>query len=117
MAALRGAADWDGAALRDRLCVPGSLPLSHCSAGQRRRAELLAALAGDPRVLLLDETFAHLDDHGCEVLRGLVEEWRADGCVVLVHHGVPPGAGRLHRRARVSAAAEWSPRTVRSVTS
>ena len=90
LAALRGRPDWDGEAVRARLDVPGGLPLAHCSAGQRRRAELLAALAGDPSVLLLDETFAHLDGPGCAALVALVEGWRASRCVVMVHHGEPP---------------------------
>ena len=90
LAALRGAPGWDGERVRRRLDVPGGLPLGHCSAGQRKLGELLAALAGDPDVLLLDEPFANLDpDHRARVV-DMVEGLRADRVIVLTTHGPPP---------------------------
>jgi ABC-2 type transport system ATP-binding protein len=90
LAAIRGAPRWDGDALRERLDVPGPLPLGHCSAGQRRLAELLAAAAGDPPVMLLDEPFANLDpDHLARVVR-VLEDWRSDRVVLLTSHTTPP---------------------------
>jgi ABC-2 type transport system ATP-binding protein len=92
LAALRAAPNWDGHALREALELPGGLALRHCSAGQRRRAELLAGMAGDPAVLLLDETPAHLDVASQSLLVSWLEAWRANRVVVLVHHGEPPVA-------------------------
>jgi len=90
LAALRGAPRWDGDALRRRLDVPGHLPLAHCSAGQRRLAELLAALAGDPPVLLLDEPFANLDPAHVDRVVEVLEELRSERVMVLTTHGPPP---------------------------
>ncbi|MEQ1572233.1 MAG: ATP-binding cassette domain-containing protein [Myxococcota bacterium] len=90
LAALRGAPGWDGAALRTALDLPGELPLGHCSAGQRRRAELLAAAAGDPPVLLLDEPFANLDPDATARVAACLERWRSDRVVVVTSHGPLP---------------------------
>jgi len=90
LAAIRRAPRWDGEMLRRALDVPGGLPLGHCSAGQRRLAELLACLAGDPDVLLLDEPFANLDpDHVARVV-AVIEGLRHERAVVLTTHGPPP---------------------------
>jgi ABC-2 type transport system ATP-binding protein len=86
MAALRGAPKWDGAPLRDALGLPGGLQLVACSAGQRHRAELLAALAGDPAVLLLDEPLATLDVASVAQVRGMLRELAATRVVVVTSH-------------------------------
>jgi ABC-2 type transport system ATP-binding protein len=90
LAAIRGAPRWDGDALRIRLDVPGALPMGHCSAGQRRLAELLAAAAGDPPVLLLDEPFANLDPEHVDRLVAVLEDWRAERVLLLTSHSPPP---------------------------
>lgn len=90
LAAIRRAPRWDGAGLRDRLGVPGGLPLGHCSAGQRRLAELVAAAAGDPPVMLLDEPFANLDPVSTARVAEAIEGWRADRVVVVTSHGPLP---------------------------
>ena len=90
LAALRRCPGWAGEPWRDALQIPGSLRLDHASSGQRRRAELLAALAGDPPVLLLDETFAHLDVEGARWLREQLGAWRTERVVLMTHHGDPP---------------------------
>lgn len=87
MARLRGAPRWNGVALRDRLGLPGDVRLNQTSTGMRRKAELLAALAGDPLFLLLDETLANLDS---AILPVVLEEVRARPTVVIVHHGQLP---------------------------
>lgn len=53
-ASLRGAPNWDGKPHCEALEPDPTLPLGHASAGQRRKAELICGLAGDPAVLLLD---------------------------------------------------------------
>lgn len=90
LAAIRGVPDWDGTPVRERLGVPGDLLLGHCSAGQRRLAELLAALAGEPVVLLLDEPFANLDPTSTARLVAEIEARRARAVVLLTQHSVPP---------------------------
>jgi ABC-type multidrug transport system ATPase subunit len=90
LAALRGRPDWDGASLRDALGLPGALQLGQCSAGQRRRAELLAGAAGDPEVMLLDEPFANLDPEAIGRVAACLERWRGDRVVVVTSHGPVP---------------------------
>lgn len=86
LAALRGRPRWDGRALRSQLGLDGAMRLSSASAGQRCRAELLAALAGDPTVLLLDEPFSHLDPGSTQVLNQLLDGYRATRTVLLISH-------------------------------
>lgn len=90
MAGLRGRPDWAGAALQDRFGLPGTRPLDRLSVGQRRKAELLAALAGDPDVLLLDEVFAPLDPDSTAVVAHELEARRASRITLLTSHGPLP---------------------------
>lgn len=89
-AALRGAPGWDGAPPMAALGLPPNLLLEHASRGQRRKAELLAALAGDPALLLLDEPYAGLDAESQAVLTRWLEGWRQERTVLLVSHASPP---------------------------
>ncbi|MEO0974541.1 MAG: ATP-binding cassette domain-containing protein [Pseudomonadota bacterium] len=91
-AALRGAPAWDGRPYCEALALPVELPMAVASAGQRRKAELVCALAGDPDVLLLDETFAHLDQKSCAVLSTWIEAWGEHRVIVLTDHGATPMA-------------------------
>ena len=54
------------------------------SGGQRRRAQVAAALAGGSKVLLLDEPFAGLDTAAAEELERLLATLAADGSTLLV---------------------------------
>lgn len=92
LAAIRGAPGWDGSALRAQMGLPGGLPLGHCSAGQRRLAEILTGLAGDPAVLLLDEPFANLDPVSTAIVARCIEGLRASRVVLLTSHGPVPVA-------------------------
>lgn len=85
-AALRGLPDWDGVLWQVRFGLDGAMPLAQCSAGQRRRAELIAALAADPSVLLLDEVLANLDPQSVAVVADALEQWREDRVVILTSH-------------------------------
>lgn len=89
-ASLRGAPGWDGASLCTELELNPRLPLGSASAGQRRKAELICGLAADPAVLVLDETFAHLDDRSLEWLRAWIGAASASRLILLSHHGKPP---------------------------
>lgn len=85
-AALRGQPKWDGYSWQRRLGLEGDWRLSRCSAGQRRRAEFLAALAADPKVLLLDELWANLDDESIDVILESLERWRAERVILMTSH-------------------------------
>lgn len=89
-ASLRGAPNWDGKSYCEALQLDPTLLLAHASAGQRRKAELICGLAGDPEVLLLDETFAHLDEQSTVQLSQWVDDWSLSRVIVLAHHGSPP---------------------------
>jgi ABC-2 type transport system ATP-binding protein/heme exporter protein A len=54
------------------------------SQGQRRRVSLANALARSPRLLLLDEPHAGLDEQGRSFLGDVVRATRADGGAVLL---------------------------------
>ena len=92
-AALRSAPDWDGTVLERALDLPADRRLSQCSSGMRQKAELIAALAGDPPVLLLDEPFANLDAAAVDWLRDRLD--RHPGIAVVAHH-VEPWSEALH---------------------
>ena len=84
---LRSAAEWlrrvGLAGHEDRL--PGQL-----SGGMRQRVQLARALAGEPRVICMDEPFGALDAQTrASMQRLLVEAWQTTGCtVVFVTHDV-----------------------------
>jgi heme ABC exporter ATP-binding subunit CcmA len=70
----------------DRVGLRRSADVTHSrlSQGQRRRVSLAIALARAPRLLLLDEPHAGLDEHGREILEGIVRESVGAGCTVLL---------------------------------
>ncbi|OCC13416.1 ABC transporter ATP-binding protein [Streptomyces sp. PTY087I2] len=63
-------------------------PAATLSHGQRRMLDLAAALAGDPRLLLLDEPAAGLTDGDIGRLLGIIGGLPSDVAVVLVEHHV-----------------------------
>jgi ABC-type multidrug transport system ATPase subunit len=89
-ASLRGTPEWDGKQYCEALQLDPTLLLAYASAGQRRKAELICGLAGDPAVLLLDETFTHLDEQSAVQLSQWIGDWSQSRVIVLAHHGSPP---------------------------
>lgn len=63
-------------------------PASTLSHGQRRMLDLAAALAGNPRLLLLDEPAAGLTDGGIGRLLGLLGGLPESVAIILVEHHV-----------------------------
>lgn len=59
------------------------------SGGERRRLELLRALIGNPRLLVVDEPFTGMDPASVRLLGALLRQKARDGCaVVLADHRV-----------------------------
>ncbi|WP_437681841.1 ATP-binding cassette domain-containing protein [Sorangium sp. So ce131] len=72
--------------------------LSGLSFGQRKRALLLAALVGDPWLLVLDEPTNGLDAEGARRVLELIEERRAEGKATLLTTNDPALASALGER-------------------
>lgn len=86
-----------------RLGVEASLdrPVSRLSVGQVARVAFLRTLLTSPRVLLLDEPDAALDDASAEALASLVKDFAEQGnAVVRARHGRSDGRGA--RQVRIT---------------
>jgi len=81
---------WNGAPLCEALNLDPALMLARASAGQRQKAEFICALASDPAVLLLDETFAHLDQASVAQVCVWLREWSTSRVIIFAHHGESP---------------------------
>jgi ATP-binding cassette subfamily F protein 3 len=61
-----------------------SMPLAHCSGGQKTRALLARLLLEEPDLLILDEPTNHLDVAAIEWLEGMLRQW--SGALLIVSH-------------------------------
>ena len=83
--------------------------VNELSAGLRRRAAVARAMLHEPRLLLLDEPYANLDDEAAEQVSDLVRRWRAPGrAAVIATHGAKrvkgwADAGLVLQRGRQSS--------------
>jgi len=86
-------------------------PVERFSRGMLQRVALIRALLPEPRVLILDEPYAGLDDEGAATLNALLGEARGRGAAALVishdRERVVPGITRAC--ALVNGAIEPSP--------
>lgn len=105
LAAFRRCPNWQGHALAERLALPLELPLAHASAGQRRKAGLLASLVGDPPILLLDEPWTAVDHASIDVVTSLLEMLQTSRIILFTCHGrCPLVPDTTHRLNAASAA-------------
>jgi ABC-2 type transport system ATP-binding protein len=73
------------------LMAAADRPVREFSLGMRRRLLLARAFLHQPRVLLLDEPLANLDDPGQTVVTDLIQKARSTGAAVLyTAHGLNP---------------------------
>jgi ABC-2 type transport system ATP-binding protein len=74
-------------ALLERVGLPGEAgrTVQTMSKGMQQRLGLAQAMVGDPRILLLDEPTSALDPAGRRLVRGVLEELRAQGVAVLLN--------------------------------
>ena len=76
-------------------------PMEHFSRGMLQRVALGRALLPEPRVLILDEPYAGLDEPGTKTLNAILTEARARGAATLVvshdRERVAPLATRARR--------------------
>ncbi len=83
------------------------------SAGLQRRAAVARALLHEPRVLLLDEPYANLDEDSSMALSEAIKSWRAPDRVALIAtHGAKKvkayaDAGIILRNGRLVVAGEY----------
>jgi ABC-type multidrug transport system ATPase subunit len=95
----------DATELIGKLGLAGSLEwdVSRLSTGERQRLALARALCRRPKVLLLDEPTASLDDHATELVEDLIRECCGDGmALLLVTHDRPQAERTAKRLLRMS---------------
>jgi len=59
-------------------------PVGCCSGGMARRANLAAGLIGGPRLILLDEPTAGIDEENRDLILGTIRQLRDRGCIILM---------------------------------
>ena len=105
-ARLSGVADAERRArgLLDRLGLGpfSDVPMMHFSRGMLQRVALSRALLPEPRVLILDEPYAGLDDEGVRGVNELIGEARSrNAAALLVAHDHERAAPVVTRRMRI----------------
>jgi len=105
----------------ERVGLERSARVTHgrLSQGQRRRVALAIALARDPRLLLLDEPHAGLDEQGRTILDEVVRAAPAEGrTVLLASHELHRARPLVTREVQISAGQVHDPAaTLRAVPS
>ena len=98
------ASDADDALERVGLGRVADVTHGRLSQGQRRRLSLANALARKPRLLLLDEPHAGLDEHGRAVLADIVRSAPAEGStMILASHELDLARSLATREVRIVA--------------
>jgi len=100
----RPAADADAALERLALGRTAGVAHGRLSQGQRRRVAMAIAIARDPRLLLLDEPHAGLDEQGRSVVDDIVRAAPAEGrTVLLASHELDLARQIATREVRIAA--------------
>jgi ABC-type multidrug transport system ATPase subunit len=99
-ARLRGA-DPEHADLPEGFLPAAERPIGILSGGQRQRVALAVALLGRPRLLLLDEPVANLDELGREGFWQTLRDRSADGDAALIASPMPSDLAGIADRAVV----------------
>ena len=87
----------------DSTALPLTCSVGNLSVGQKYKLLLAAVLVMEPRILLLDEPCAQLDQNGIDALNAILENFLAEGgSVVLCEHDPAP----LQAIQRIRAIAE-----------
>jgi zinc transport system ATP-binding protein len=81
------------------LADSGDAPISTLSGGQQQRAIIARALAGEPRLLILDEPTVYVDAPTEEQFFTLIEKLRAEMTVIIVTHDIGAISGKVNRIA------------------
>ena len=99
-ARLRGA-DPEPVDLPEGFLPAAERPIGILSGGQRQRVALAVALLGRPRLLLLDEPVANLDELGREGFWQTLRELSAEGTAALIASPMPSDLAGIADRAMV----------------
>ncbi|MBF0561437.1 MAG: ATP-binding cassette domain-containing protein [Alphaproteobacteria bacterium] len=95
-------ADWNTAAIIAAAvgltAEAGSWPVTRLSSGERQRLALVRTLANAPRVLLLDEPTANLDEASALAVERLLLDRLASGVAILMVTHNPNQARRMAQR-------------------
>ena len=77
----------------------GDHPIADLSGGQQQRAIIARALAGDPRLLILDEPTVYIDAPAEEQFFSRIEDLRKSMAVIIVTHDISAISGQVNRIA------------------
>ena len=77
----------------------GDHPINDLSGGQQQRAIIARALAGEPRLLILDEPTVYIDAPAEEQFFSLIEVLRETMTVIIVTHDISAISGQVNRIA------------------
>ena len=83
---LRKAGLWDE--VKDRLTAPGT----SLSGGQQQRLVIARAIAVSPEIILMDEPCSALDPIATAKIEELIDELKANYCIVIVTHSMAQAA-------------------------
>ncbi|WP_304920168.1 ABC transporter ATP-binding protein [Methanocalculus sp.] len=81
------------------LADAGDYPISTLSGGQQQRVIIARALAGEPRLLILDEPTVYVDAPTEDLFFSLIERLREEMTVIIVTHDISAISGRVNRIA------------------
>lgn len=77
----------------------GDNPIADLSGGQQQRAIIARALAGDPRLLILDEPTVYIDAPAEEQFFSMIEDLRKSMAVIIVTHDISAISGQVNKIA------------------